>query len=71
MKQMEPEIIALYRDWILEITGDSATATKDGERFECYRQPSAEDALRAVVRKVERLEGPEKWDPNYKDEALR
>lgn len=68
---MEPEIIALYRDWILEITDHTATATKNGERFECHRQPSAEDALRAVVRKVERLEGPQAWDSNYTDGALR
>lgn len=69
---MSAEITARYRQWTLEVTGDSATATRsDGERFECYRRSGAEDALRAVKNKVEWLEGPEKWDINYTDQCLR
>lgn len=66
------EIVAMYRDWQLTITDHSATATTaDGERFECHRQASAEDALRTSRRKVDRLQGPEVWDQDYEDGALR
>lgn len=66
------KITLTYRTWRLEVTDSSATATReDGERFECHRQPSAEDALRVVKNKVEDLEGPEKWDSNYTDGALK
>lgn len=66
------EITALYRDWKIEVFTDAAIATNpDGERFECYRQPSAEDALRRVRNKIDRNEGPENWIEGYEDEALR
>lgn len=64
---MQAEIVALYRDWILTITADTATGLKfdhSGEMFECHRQPSAEDALRAARRKVDSLEGKTKWIDN-------
>lgn len=75
------KITLTYRNWLLEVTDPStssgqasATATLDdgsGERFECYRQASAEDALRMAKNKVNRLEGPENWNLAYEDEALR
>lgn len=68
---MMDTIILEYRKWELTITDSSATATTaDGERFECYRQTSAENALRMVKGKVERLLGPEEWDMDYENEAL-
>ena len=71
---MSNKIILTYRNWLLEVTDHDATAEKadgSGERFECHRQPSAEDALRAVRNKVNRLEGPVVWNENYTNECLR
>lgn len=66
------EITATYRGWLIEVTTDAATATNDaGERFECYRQADIERALRASVRKIERLEGPQEWIEGYENEALQ
>lgn len=67
------EIILTFRGWVVTVTDHSAVAEKadgSGERFECHRQPSAEDAMRAAVRKVERIEGPQVWIKGYTDEAL-
>lgn len=71
---METKIILTFRGWVVTVTDHSAVAEKadgSGERFECHRQPSAEDAMRAIKAKVDRLEGPEVWNLDYKDEALR
>lgn len=71
---MSNKIIATYRKWLLEVTDHDAIATLadgSGERFECHRQPSAEDAMRAIKAKVDRLEGPEVWNLDYTDEELR
>lgn len=66
------EITALYRDWKIEVFTDAAIATNpDGERFECYRQANIERALRMAKAKVDYNEGPEVWDQDYEDEALR
>lgn len=60
------EITATYRNWLIEVSATVATATTaEGERFECYRQADAEKALRLVRNKIEWLEGPEAWDPDY------
>lgn len=68
------EIILEYRGWKLKVTDTTAIATKtDGseERFECYRQADTEQALRLVRNKIEWLEGPEEWDMEYTDGALK
>lgn len=67
------EIIALYRDWLLTVTDDSAIGIKldSDERFECHRQPDIERALRMARDKVNWNEGPENWIEGYEDEALR
>lgn len=72
MASVTIEIIATYRDWLIEASATAASATNaEGERFECYRQASAEDALRASRRKVDRLQGPEEWNENYENEELK
>lgn len=70
---MNAEIIALYRDWVLTITDNSAIGIKfdSDERFECYRQPDIEGALRMARDKVNWNEGPEAWIEGYTDEELR
>jgi len=68
------EIKIYYRNWCIVATDRAATGERfDGsqERFECHRQPTLEEALRVAKAKVDRLEGPEVWNENYTNEALK
>jgi len=67
-------ITVFYRGWRIEATDRAAVCLRfDGsqERFEWHRQPSLEEALRVAKATVNRLEGPEVWNENYTNEALR
>lgn len=68
------EIVLKFRGWTLEVTDTTAIATQDDgsqERFECHRQPCFEEALRMAKAKIDWNEGPEKWDMDYTDGALK
>lgn len=68
------EIIATYRGYLLIITDHDATGETfdfSGDNFECHRQTDAVSALRAAVRKIEQIKGPEKWNESYTNEALK
>lgn len=71
---METKIIATYRGYLIVVGDQDATGEAfdfSGDDFECHRQTSAVSALRAAVRKIEQIKGPEKWNLDYEDEALR
>lgn len=70
---METKIIATYRGYLIIVGDEDATGEAfdfSGDDFECHRQTSAASALRAAVRKVEQIKGPEKWIEGYENEAL-
>lgn len=67
-------ITIFYRNWKIDATDRTATGTKnDGsqERFECYEQACFTEALRMAKAKVDWNEGPQIWDMEYTDGALK
>lgn len=61
-----------YRGWKLTITSVGVTGKHkvSGEHFIIGRIGSIEQAMGLAKNKVDRLEGPQTWDPNYTNEAL-
>lgn len=62
-----------YRGWKLTITNIGVTGKNkvSGEYFIIGRIGSIERAMSLAKNKVDRLEGPQTWDPNYTNGALQ
>lgn len=68
---MARAITVYFREWKIEATDRTATGTRGDQHFKLTRQPCFEEALRAVKQEVNEREGPQEWDMNYTNEALR
>lgn len=62
-----------YRGWQLTVSGVGVVGRQIGssEYFIIGRLTSFEQATRLAKSKVERLQGPEVWDMDYEDGALK
>lgn len=60
-----------YRHWQLIVTKHACTGIRGDKHFELDHLKSFDAAMRAGKAEIDKREGPEKWDSNYTDGALR
>ena len=60
-----------FRGWKILATTSTTIATKGEGIFAYHGSFDFEATLRATKAEINRLEGPEVWDENYTNEALR
>lgn len=68
---MSNKIKTFYRNWKLTATLHTVEGERDNYLFKIVRLADFEASLRAGKAEVNKREGPQEWDQNYTDQALR